>query len=115
MVENYRPILLTNTDYKILAYILTARLDTHLASIIHTNQTVYMSKHFIGLNIRSVQDFVDHIEDQNLDHSILFLDFKKAFDSISHHFLFQLLVRMGYIECIHTICWQIHGSFTEPE
>ncbi len=44
MVENYQPILLTNTDYKILAYILTARLDKHLAVIIHINQTAYMSK-----------------------------------------------------------------------
>ncbi len=85
-----------NTDYKILAYILTTRLDEHLASIIHSNQTAYMSKHFIGLNIRSVQDFIDHVENNNLDHSVLFLDFKKAFDSISHHFLFQLLIRMGF-------------------
>ncbi len=88
LVENYRPISLTNTDYKILAYILTMRLETHLVDIIHTNQTAYMPKRFIGINIHSVQDFIDYTTEKDLHHAVLFLDFKKAFDSISHPFLF---------------------------
>lgn len=53
LVENYRPISLTNTDYKILAYILTMHLESYLVDIIYKNQTAYMSKHFIGLNIHA--------------------------------------------------------------
>ncbi len=51
LVENYLPISLTNTDYKILAYILTMCLDSLLVDVIHINQTAYMSQHFIGINI----------------------------------------------------------------
>ncbi len=54
LVENYRPISLTNTDYKILVYILTMRLETHLVDIVHTNQIAYMPKRFISINIHSV-------------------------------------------------------------
>ncbi len=42
MVGNYRPISLTNCDYKILAYILTGHLEEILLLIIHPNQTAYM-------------------------------------------------------------------------
>ncbi len=88
---NYSPILLTNTDYKILAYVLMNRLETHLPFLISPQQTAYMRGHFIGTNIRSVQDFIDHTVEMDADHVVLFLDFQKAFDSVSHVFLQTLL------------------------
>ncbi len=81
---NYRPISLTNADYKILAYILTAQLTSHLTDVIAVNQTAYMKGHFIGMNICSVQDTLDHIVKKSWTSLVLFLDFKKAFDSVSH-------------------------------
>ncbi len=85
---------MTNNDYKILAYILTNRL-TDLPSVIHPHQTAYMPGQFIGTNIQSVQDWIDHLDYGNQG-IVLFLDFKKAFDSISHTFLFYLLEQMGF-------------------
>ena len=110
LVENYRPISLTNTDYKILAYILTMRLEIHLVDIIHTNQTAYMPKSFIDINICSVQDFIDYIMEKDLHHAVLFLDFKKAFDSISHPFLFRLLYRIGLPEEFIVWIWIMHSN-----
>ena len=49
--SNYCPISLTNCDYKILAYILTGRLEEFLPHVIHPNQTAYMKNRFIGTNI----------------------------------------------------------------
>ncbi len=75
-----------------------------LVDVIHMNQIVYISQCFIGINICSVQDFIDFTEENELNHTILFLDFKKAFDSVSHHFLFKLLQRMCFpSECIKWI------------
>ena len=54
----------------------------------------YMESRFIGTNIRAVQDMIDHNSESCNDGVILFLDFKKAFDSVSHVFLFTLLCTM---------------------
>ena len=42
LLMNYWPISLTNTDYKILAYILTNHLQPHLSALISSQQTAYM-------------------------------------------------------------------------
>ncbi len=84
LVGNYRPISLTNCDYKILAYVLTAHLSTYLPSLIHPSQTAYMESCFIGTNVHSVQDVINHNIESDIDGLVLFLDFQKAFDSVSH-------------------------------
>ena len=91
ILPNYRPISLTNMDYKILTYLLMVCLSSHLPFLISSHQTAYMPSRFIGTNIQSVQDMINHTIDNDLDHLILFLDFKKAFDSVSHAFMEKLL------------------------
>ncbi len=93
LVGNYHPISLTNTDYKILAYILTACLLDHLSNVIHANQTAYMPKWFIG---SSIQDFVDYCVCEKKEHLVLFLDFKKAFDSVSHKCMLYVCSILAY-------------------
>ena len=94
LVTNYRPISLTNCDYKILAYILVGRLEDFLPSIIHSNQTAYMKNWFIRTNIWSVQDVIS--DSVNTGVVVLFLDFCKAFDTVNHTFLLLLLTHMGF-------------------
>ena len=105
LVGNYRPIFLTNCDYKILVYVLTAHLSTYLPSLIYPSQTAYMESRFIGTNVHSVQDMIDHNIENDMDGLVLFLDFHKAFDSVSHHFLFILLDFIGlpaeFVQWIH--------------
>ncbi len=58
-----------------------------LLEVIHPSQTAYMQGQFLGTNIRKVQDAIKWAESQNINSVILFLDFQKAFDSVSHIFL----------------------------
>ena len=93
---NYCPISLTNVDYKIFAYILTSCLEPHLEKIIHPSQMAYMKGHFIRTNICKVQDAIDYSVWNNKRWVFIFLDFRKAFDSVSHLFLFALMSSMGF-------------------
>ncbi len=86
-VGNYRPISLTNVDYKILAYILLAHFQPFIDEIVHPAQTAYISGKYIGTNICKIQDIIDHAVTHESETAVLFLDFRKAFDSISHIFL----------------------------
>ena len=61
-IKNYRPISLSNTDYKLLAHVLANRLHTVLHKIMSTDQTGYIKKRYIGTNIRKIIDTVDYLE-----------------------------------------------------
>ena len=90
-IENWRPITLLNIDYKIATRILAKRVQNILPKIINMDQQGYIKNRFIGYNIRQIQDIIDYSEQLNIDGALLFLDFKKAFDTVKLPFYFQLL------------------------
>ena len=75
---NYRPISLTNTDYRILAGVLSNRLQAVLKDIVGPNQVAYIKGRFIGTNVRMVQDIFDLYNEKNYSGLMLFADFKKS-------------------------------------
>ena len=94
-IENYRPISLTNTDYRILASILASRLQKVISNIVGPDQTAYVKNRFIGTNIRLIQDVFNLYNEKGLPGLFLFLDFKKAFDSIEWEFIFRILAKFN--------------------
>ena len=90
-IKNYRPISLTNTDYKLLAHVLTNRLHNVLYKIISTDQTGYIKNRYIGTNIRKIINAVDYLESTKKTGILLMLDFEKAFDTVEWSFLFQTI------------------------
>ena len=95
-LKNYRPISLSNVDYKILAFILANRLHLVLDKLISPEQTAYVKDRFIGENIRQIEDLIDYTNKYNIPGIILFLDFEKAFDSIEWNFIHNTLVKFGF-------------------
>ena len=95
-ISNYRPISLSNTDYKILAFILANRLQSVIANVINTDQTAYIKNRYMGFNIRLVNDIIDHY-DRVQKHGLLFMaDFKKAFDSLNWDFMIKSLKFLNF-------------------
>ena len=91
-LENYRPISLTNTDYKILAFILAARIQKVIHILINPDQVAYIENRYIGTNVRLIMDIFE-----NCQEGILFnLDFKKAYDSLEWNFIFKCLKRYNF-------------------
>ena len=95
-LSNWRSISLLNTDYKLLAHVLAARLKKVINKIISPEQTGYIKGRFIGQNIRMIQDIIEYIENENETGAVVFLDFKKAFDTVSHTFLAKTLDHFNF-------------------
>lgn len=55
-IQNYRPISLTNSDYKILAFVLAQRLQKVINNLIQEDQTAYIKGRFIGFSARTILD-----------------------------------------------------------
>jgi len=96
LLDNWRPISLLNTDYKIATRAIASRVLKILPGIIHSDQTGYVKKRFIRQNIRLISDFIECCEDMKTPGIVLFLDFKKAVDSIEWLFLFKALGTFGF-------------------
>ena len=81
LIDNWRPISLLNTDYKVFASVLAKRLKNVLDPIIDETQSGFMRKRHISNNIRLVLDLIDYSSLCSDDSLIFFLDFYKAFDT----------------------------------
>ena len=95
-LENWRPISLLNVDYKILARVLAERLQKILPKIISLDQQGYIKNRFIGYNIRQIQDIIDYTDALDIEGAVLFLDFKKAFDTVEWDFMHCVLRKFGF-------------------
>lgn len=96
IISNYRPISLTNSDYKIVAFCLAERMHRVIKKLISNDQSAYVRGRFIGFNYRIVQDIIDYCEEYNTPNAILFLDFEKAFDSVSWYFMLSTLRKFNF-------------------
>ena len=96
LLKNYRPISLTNVDYKILAFALSYRLQKVMDKLVGSQQTAYIKNRFIGENIRTVLDILEYTEKQNIPGLMLCLDFQKAFDSLEWNFMHSVLDKFNF-------------------
>lgn len=75
---------------------LPRELNMVLDYIIDETQSGFMRCRHISNNIRIVLDLIDYPDLYNDEAYILFLDFRKAFDTIEHNFVFQALEKIGF-------------------
>ena len=90
-LNNLRLTSLLNTDYKIAAKVLAKRLEKVLPIIINPNKTGYIKGRFIGENIRLISDLIDYTKGKNIPGIAIFLDFRKAFDTVEWDYIAKVL------------------------
>ena len=90
-IKNYRPISLLTVDYKIIAKTMANRLKNCIDSVIHPDQSGFLKGRNIGNNVRLLLDVIEYTDFNKLPAAVLLLDIEKAFDSVSHEFLFSVL------------------------
>ena len=91
LLKNWRPLTLLNVDYKILAKLIATRLKGALIHLIHSDQTGFLEKRFIGHNIASLIEIIEFCEDNDIAAVLLSIDFEKAFDKLDWDFLWKCM------------------------
>ena len=96
LIENWRPISLINVDAKIISKVIAVRVRNVLPNIIHHNQTGYVKDRYIGETVRSIFDIMEFTDNENIPGILIFIDFKKAFDTVEWHYLFDCLKAFNF-------------------
>ena len=67
-----------------------------ITKIVSHDQQGYIKNRVIGYNIRTIQDVIDYSEKLQTEGAIIFLDFRKAYDTLEWNFLFGVLKYFGF-------------------
>ena len=107
-LQNWRPITLLNTSYKLASACTTFRIKSLLPQIIHGDQTGFLAGRYIGENIRMLYDILFHTETHNIPGQLLLVEYHKAFDSLSWSFIEQFQsIEPKRAMIIITICFNL--------
>lgn len=96
LLTNWRPISLLNVDYKILSKVLSSRLASVIDGVVNRDQTCCIPGRSINDNLDLIRDVIDYCEERSKAAAIVSFDQAKAFDRVSHDYLFQVLKAYGF-------------------
>ncbi|KAK4814767.1 hypothetical protein QYF61_026744 [Mycteria americana] len=102
---NYRPVSLTSVPGKLMEQIILSAITQH----VENNQGIKPSQHGFRkgrsclTNLISFYDKVTRLVDEGKAVDVVYLDFSKAFDIVSHSILLEKLAAHGLDGC--TLCW----------
>lgn len=93
-IANYRPITVLNADYKILTKALTIRLAPTALHLIHPDQAGFLKGRRIDDHTELIKQMIHWCEAKEEDGMLVFLDQEKAYNKITHDFLWRSLETM---------------------
>ena len=96
-VNNYRPINITSILSRIMEKIVKSKLTSHLSSnnLINESQHGFTKSKSCDTCLVEFFDYVSCLKDINYQVIILYFDFSKAFDTVSHSLLLEKLSQIG--------------------
>lgn len=99
VTSNYRPVSLTSVVCKILEKIIKINVTQHLDrhGLINNNQHGFREGKSCLTNLLDYLEFVTDMVDKGNDMDVIYLDFSKAFDKVSHKMLVEKLKLYGII------------------
>ena len=96
-VENYRPISVLSIVSKIIERAVHDQLYSHLTvnNLLSSSQSGFRSQYSTATTIIDVQDYILNNMDEGKVTGAIFLDLKKAFDTVDHQLLINKLMNYG--------------------
>lgn len=99
-LNNWRPITLLNTDFKIFSKALATRLQSCVHDVVQPDQTGFIKGRTIGSNLSNIQMVIDHTNLTGSDGFLLAVDYRKAFDTIRWDLIHYAMEVFGFGELI---------------
>ena len=90
-IENYRPITLLNTDYKIMTKVLAMHLAEVAPTLLHKSQAGFVPGRQISEQTQLFKMVLNYAEATEENGMIVALDHAKAYDKIEHDYLWETL------------------------
>ena len=96
--NNYRPISLLLAIYKLACCAISNRIKKTLKFIIGKQQKAYTSSDNIGTCLLNLLSTMLHCNKEKKDSLLLLIDFRKAFDSIDHDYIYKVMEALNFGE-----------------
>lgn len=107
-LNEFRPISMLNTDYKIFTKILANRLHAVVGDLLGAGQVACTVNQSCSTNLIDVRTIIAKAaESKRFKGFLLSVDLEKAFDKVNHVFLWKVLEKFGvperFINCIKNL------------
>ena len=94
--NNYRPISLLSVFYKVASGAITRRIHKVYEQLVGSHQVAYSTKRNISSVPINILNAIQSTLDNKEQALVVALDFRKAFDSLSHSFITQILELLNF-------------------
>ena len=98
LVKNWRPISLINVDAKLLSKALNTRVEKYLDKLTSKEQSAFVKGRLLQDNTNSIGQAIEYAEKNGRLAQLFSIDFKKAFDTLEHRYLWEVLRNMNFGE-----------------
>jgi hypothetical protein len=95
-LKKFRPISLINCSFKVFAKALNNRLELICDRLLTPNQTAFMKGRYILESVVVVHEIIHHTLRNGEKGVVLKLDYEKAYDRVSWHFLEEMPASRGF-------------------
>ncbi|CAM2118623.1 unnamed protein product [Caretta caretta] len=109
-LQNWHPVSLLTTDYKIVAKAISLRLGSVMADMTHPDQTYTVLGCSIFDNLFLVRDLLELRRRDGLSFALLSLDQEKAFNRVDHGYLLGTLQVFGFGPQFESFLWVLYAS-----
>jgi hypothetical protein len=98
MIENYRPITLLNTDYKLYTKTIAIKLGIVAPTLLSEDQAGFVPGRSLYDHTKTTHVVAEYCELVGYNGCIVALDQEKAYDKIDHEYMWQILEKNGFPE-----------------